>query len=48
MRIIGTTKVTKGSKISLIKDVKEKIDAEVGDKIVYLEDEDGQIVVEKA
>lgn len=48
MRIIGTSKVTKGSKISLIRDVKEKLDAEIGDKIVYKEDEDGRIIVEKA
>lgn len=47
MKIIGTTKVTKGSKISLIKDVKDELDAEEGDKIVYKEEE-GRIVLEKA
>lgn len=47
MKIMGTTKLTKGQKISLIKDVREKLQVEEGDKLVYKKDEEGRIIIEK-
>lgn len=53
-RIIGTTKVTAGWKIALLKDVKELLDRgsreklKVGDTIVYFSNEKGDIVLRRA
>jgi bifunctional DNA-binding transcriptional regulator/antitoxin component of YhaV-PrlF toxin-antitoxin module len=47
MKIIGTTRVTKGWKISLIKDVRDKLNAELGDKLVFYESDKGEIVLKK-
>lgn len=46
-KILGTSKVAIKSKISLIKDVAEKMNAKVGDVIVFYE-ENGKIIIEKA
>jgi len=53
-RIIGTTKVTAGWKIALLKDVKEFLERgsreklKVGDTIVYFSNEKGDIVLRRA
>jgi bifunctional DNA-binding transcriptional regulator/antitoxin component of YhaV-PrlF toxin-antitoxin module len=48
MRVIGTTIVTKGWKISLIKDVRDKLGVNLKDKLVYYETDKGEIVIKKA
>lgn len=53
-KIIGTTIITRGNRISLLKDVKKllqlKFDIELkeGDKIVYFQNEEGDIVIRPA
>jgi len=53
-RIIGTTKVTTGWKIALLKDVKELLDKgsrdklEIGDTVVYFVNEKGDVVLRRA
>ena len=46
-RIIGTAKISAGWKISLLKEIADQMGAELGDKVVYIE-EDGRIYIEKA
>ena len=45
-KLIGTTKVAVGWKISLLRDVADKLDVKIGDKLVYYE-MDGRIYIEK-
>ena len=45
-KLIGTTKVALGWKISLLRDVADKLNVEIGDKLVYYE-KDNQIIIEK-
>ncbi len=47
IRIIGTTKFTSDGKITLIGDVRKKLNANGGDVIVFEEREKGNIVVRK-
>ncbi len=53
-RIVGTTKVTAGWKIALLKDVKEVLDKgsrerlAIGDTVVYFVNEKGDVVLRKA
>ncbi len=47
MRIIGTSKVTKGKKIALISDISKKLDAGEGDIIVFYEADNGDIIIKK-
>ncbi len=46
-KILGTSKIAVGRKISLLKEVADKLHADVGDTIVFFE-ENGKIVIEKA
>ena len=46
-KILGVSKVSSGRKISLLKDIAEKLKAGVGDDVVFYE-EDGKICIEKA
>ncbi len=46
-KLIGMSKVAVGWKVSLLKEVAEKLKANIGDKIIFIE-EDGKIVIEKA
>ncbi len=53
-RIVGTTKITVGWKIALLKDVKELLERgsrdklKVGDTVVYFFNEKGDVVLRKA
>lgn len=47
MPIIGTAKVTYGGKIALISDVKKKLNANIGDIIVFEETANGDILIKK-
>ena len=44
-KILGTSRVGPKFRITLIKEVQEKLKAEVGDLVVYLEEADGRIVL---
>lgn len=46
-KIIGTTKLTEDGKITLITDVRKKLNAKGGDVIVFEENEKGTIVIRK-
>lgn len=45
--IIGTSKITKGWKISLLKDVRTELQVSMGDKVVFIK-KNGKIIIEKA
>jgi len=44
-KILGTSKVGPKFRITLVKDVQEKLRVKVGDMIIYLEEPDGKIVL---
>jgi len=44
-KILGTSKVGPKYRITLVKDVQEKLKVKVGDIIVYLEEPDGKLVL---
>ena len=44
-KILGTSKVGPKYRVTLIKDVQERLKVKVGDLIVYLEEPDGKIVL---
>lgn len=46
-KLIGMSKVAVGWKISLLREVANKLKANIGDKIVFVE-ENGRICIEKA
>ena len=46
-KILGTSKISTGRKISLLKDIADKLNADVGDDVVFYE-ENGKIFIEKA
>ncbi len=46
-KILGTSKIAVGRKISLLKEVADKLNADVGDTVVFFE-ENGKIIIEKA
>jgi Cu/Ag efflux protein CusF len=47
LQLIGVTKITVGTKITLIKDVANLLDAKEGDKIAFYKDKKGNIVLKK-
>ncbi len=46
-KLIGVSKVAVGWKVSLLREVADKLKAEIGDKIVFYEEND-KIIIEKA
>jgi len=46
-RTIGSSRVQPNYRITLIRKVREKLSVEVGDIVVYLEDEKGNILLKK-
>ncbi len=46
-KIIGTTKLTDDGKITLIADVRKKLEVHGGDVIVFEENEKGNMIVRK-
>jgi ABC-type phosphate/phosphonate transport system substrate-binding protein len=44
-KILGTSKVGPKYRITLVKDVQEKLEVKIGDVIVYLEEPDGKVVL---
>lgn len=47
MKLLGTSRLSKGSKTTIIKAVIKKLGLEEGDLIAYYED-DGKIIIQKA
>jgi bifunctional DNA-binding transcriptional regulator/antitoxin component of YhaV-PrlF toxin-antitoxin module len=48
MRVLGTTKVSKGGKVTLIEAVREYIGAQEGDVIVFEDDAEGNVMIRKS
>jgi len=46
-KIIGSSKVQPNYRLTLIKDIREKLNVNVGDIVVYVEDEKGNIGLRK-
>ena len=46
-KLLGTSKVSTNNKITLTKEVAEKLEVKEGDKIAFYE-ENGKIIIEKA
>jgi len=46
-KVLGTSKISTNRKISLLKDIADKLKADVGDTVVFYED-NGKICIEKA
>jgi hypothetical protein len=46
-KILGLSKISSGRKISLLKNIADKMKADVGDDVVFYE-ENGKICIEKA
>lgn len=46
-KVLGTSSVSTGHKTTIVKRVVEKLDIEPGDLIVFVEDDDGNIVIRK-
>jgi len=46
-RIIGSSKIQPNYRITLITTIREKLDVEVGDLILFVEDERGDIILRK-
>jgi AbrB family looped-hinge helix DNA binding protein len=47
MGILGTTKLSKGGKVTLIKDIQDKMNLKEGDIIVFYESANGDIILKK-
>jgi len=46
-KILGTSKVQPNHRVTLIRKVRKKLKVNVGDIVVYVEDEKGNIVIKK-
>lgn len=47
MKVLGTSQVSTGNKITLVARVVKKLDAKYGDLIIFEEDEKGRIYIKK-
>jgi bifunctional DNA-binding transcriptional regulator/antitoxin component of YhaV-PrlF toxin-antitoxin module len=48
MKLIGTSKTSTDNKITIIKEVAQKLKIEQGDIIAFYEGEEGNIIIKKA
>ena len=46
-KILGTSKVQPNYRVTLIRKVQKKLKVDVGDMVVYVEDEKGNIIIKK-
>jgi len=44
-RVLGTAKVQRGYRLTLIKRAREKLNAETGDTLIFGEDEEGKLII---
>ncbi|MBN1329345.1 MAG: AbrB/MazE/SpoVT family DNA-binding domain-containing protein [Candidatus Heimdallarchaeota archaeon] len=47
MKFIGSAKITQQGQVSIPTDVRKKLDLELGDYIVFIEDNDGRVIITK-
>jgi len=47
MKFIGSAKITQQGQVSIPFDVRKKLDINLGDYIIFVEDEDGRVIVTK-
>lgn len=46
-RILGTSKVQPNNRITVLKRVQKKLGLKIGDLVVYIEDEKGNVILRK-
>jgi bifunctional DNA-binding transcriptional regulator/antitoxin component of YhaV-PrlF toxin-antitoxin module len=46
-KVIGSTKVQPNNRISVIRQVQKKLNVKIGDILIYVEDEKGNIIIKK-
>jgi hypothetical protein len=46
-KVIGSSKVQPNNRITLIRNVQKKLNVKVGDMIVFVEDEKGNVMIKK-
>ena len=46
-KVIGSTKVQPNNRITVIRQVQKKLNVKIGDIIIYVEDEKGNIIIKK-
>lgn len=47
MKFLGSSKITRQNQVSLPVEVRDKLDVTIGDQVIFVEDEDGRIIVTK-
>jgi len=47
MKFIGSAKITQQGQVSIPFDVRKKLDINLGDYIIFVEDDDGRVIVTK-
>jgi bifunctional DNA-binding transcriptional regulator/antitoxin component of YhaV-PrlF toxin-antitoxin module len=46
-KVVGSSKVQPNNRITLIRKVQKKLNVKVGDVLVYVEDEKGNVIIKK-
>jgi len=46
-KVIGSSKVQPNNRITIIRQVQKKLNVKMGDVIIYIEDEKGNIIIKK-
>jgi bifunctional DNA-binding transcriptional regulator/antitoxin component of YhaV-PrlF toxin-antitoxin module len=46
-KVLGSTKVQPDNRITVIKQVQKKLNVKIGDIVIYVEDEKGNITIKK-
>jgi bifunctional DNA-binding transcriptional regulator/antitoxin component of YhaV-PrlF toxin-antitoxin module len=46
-KVVGSSKVQPNNRVTLIKQVQKKLNVKVGDVVVFVEDEKGNIIIKK-
>lgn len=46
-KVLGTSKVQPNNRITIVRQVQKKLNVHVGDVLMYIEDENGNIVIKK-
>jgi len=46
-KVLGSTKVQPNNRITVIKQVQKKLNVKIGDIVIFVEDEKGNVIVKK-
>jgi hypothetical protein len=46
-KLLGSTKVQPNNRITLIKQIQKRLNIKIGDMVIYVEDEKGNIIIKK-